>query len=248
MSVALAAPTVAQRGGLFGIVVGVHLALLGVLTLGRVEIPPVLEPHTIAVELLPMVAGAPAAQPKSALPVPIPPEPRLATVRPRPVSRPAVKVPVPVSKTSEPQSETMVSALPAESVISPSSSSLAATAAASAPATSGGGSGGSSIAGASSPGDDTSQARFDADYLRNPAPPYPAISRRMREEGKVILRVSVTPTGTAESVEVKASSGSTRLDEAALRTVRQWRFIPARGGDVAVQSWVLVPVIFKLEW
>ena len=37
------------------------------------------------------------------------------------------------------------------------------------------------------------------------------------------------------------------LDEAAQRTVRSWRFIAAKRGDVAVQSWVLVPIIFKLE-
>ncbi|PKO86241.1 MAG: energy transducer TonB [Betaproteobacteria bacterium HGW-Betaproteobacteria-12] len=92
-----------------------------------------------------------------------------------------------------------------------------------------------------------SQARFDADYLRNPAPPYPPLSRRMGEEGKVILRVSVTPQGTAEAVEIRTSSGSPRLDEAAQKTVHNWRFIAAKRGDVAVQSWVLVPIIFKLE-
>jgi protein TonB len=92
-----------------------------------------------------------------------------------------------------------------------------------------------------------SQARFDADYLRNPSPSYPPLSRRMGEEGKVILRVSVSPHGTAESVEIKASSGSTRLDEAAQKTVRNWKFIPAKRGEIAVQSWVLVPIIFKLE-
>jgi len=69
----------------------------------------------------------------------------------------------------------------------------------------------------------------------------------MGEEGKVILRVSVTPQGLAESVEIKTSSGSTRLDEAAQKTVRNWKFIPAKRGDNAVQSWVLVPIIFKLE-
>ena len=69
----------------------------------------------------------------------------------------------------------------------------------------------------------------------------------MQEEGKVILRVSVTPQGLAESVEVKTSSGSERLDQAALRAVKQWKFVPARRGDVAVQSWVQVPVQFKLE-
>jgi len=92
-----------------------------------------------------------------------------------------------------------------------------------------------------------SHARFDADTLKNPAPGYPALSRRMGEEGKVILRVSVTPQGTADSVEIKTSSGSARLDEAAQKTVRTWKFIPAKRGDTSMQSWVLVPIIFKLE-
>ncbi|MBS1160010.1 MAG: outer rane transport energization protein TonB [Proteobacteria bacterium] len=92
-----------------------------------------------------------------------------------------------------------------------------------------------------------SSARFDADYLKNPAPAYPPLARRMGEEGKVILRVSVQPQGTADSVEIRTSSGSPRLDEAAQKTVRNWKFIPAKRGDVAVQSWVLVPIIFKLE-
>ncbi len=91
------------------------------------------------------------------------------------------------------------------------------------------------------------QARFDADYLKNPAPPYPPLSRRMGEEGKVILRVSVNAQGTADNVEIKTSSGSQRLDDSAQKTVRNWKFIPAKRGDTAVQSWVLVPIIFKLE-
>jgi protein TonB len=91
------------------------------------------------------------------------------------------------------------------------------------------------------------QARFDADYLKNPAPPYPPLSKRMGEEGKVILRVSVTAQGTADSVEIKTSSGSQRLDESAQKTVRTWKFIPAKRGSEAVQSFVLVPIIFKLE-
>lgn len=91
------------------------------------------------------------------------------------------------------------------------------------------------------------QARFDADYLRNPAPGYPALSKRRGEEGKVILRVSVTPQGVADHLEIKTSSGSSRLDEAALAAVRNWKFIPAKRGDVPVQSWVLVPIVFRLE-
>lgn len=92
-----------------------------------------------------------------------------------------------------------------------------------------------------------SQARFDADYLRNPSPPYPPLSRRLGEEGKVILRVSVTPQGTADNIEIKTSSGSARLDEAAQKTVRNWKFVAAKRGETPIQSWVLVPIIFKLE-
>ena len=97
------------------------------------------------------------------------------------------------------------------------------------------------------PAETVTQPRFDADYLKNPAPPYPPLSRRMGEEGKVILRVVVSPQGNAESVDVKTSSGSTSLDEAAQKSVRNWRFIPAKRGDTAIQSAVLVPIIFKLE-
>jgi len=91
------------------------------------------------------------------------------------------------------------------------------------------------------------QASFDADYLKNPAPIYPPLSRRMGEEGKVTLRVSVTPHGTADHVEIRTSSGSLRLDQSAQKTVASWKFIPAKRGDEPVQSWVLVPIIFKLE-
>lgn len=97
------------------------------------------------------------------------------------------------------------------------------------------------------PAEPVSQARFDVDYLKNPAPAYPPLSRRMGEEGKVVLRVSVNVQGAADSVEIRTSSGSQRLDDSALRTVRTWKFIPAKRGDTAVQSWVLVPIIFKLE-
>jgi protein TonB len=89
--------------------------------------------------------------------------------------------------------------------------------------------------------------RFDAAYLENPAPAYPALARRMHEQGKVLLRVFVTERGGAERVELRASSGSARLDQAALETVRHWRFVPARQGADPVSAWVVVPISFSLE-
>ena len=88
--------------------------------------------------------------------------------------------------------------------------------------------------------------RFDADYLRNPAPAYPPLARRNGEQGRVLLRVLVAPDGSAQEVLVNVSSGHPRLDEAALAAVRQWRFVPARLGRDAVEAWVIVPIAFAL--
>lgn len=90
-------------------------------------------------------------------------------------------------------------------------------------------------------------ARFDADYLQNPKPIYPAMSRRQGEEGKVVLRVRVSSQGASLSVEIKLSSGYARLDEAARAAVEKWRFVPARLGNETVESSVLVPLNFTLD-
>jgi protein TonB len=90
-------------------------------------------------------------------------------------------------------------------------------------------------------------ARFDADYLHNPAPAYPAQSRRLKEEGTVLLLVRVSVEGTPLSVEIRNSSGFERLDEAGLQAVRQWRFVPAKRGSENVAASVLVPIQFKRQ-
>lgn len=89
-------------------------------------------------------------------------------------------------------------------------------------------------------------ARFDAGYLNNPAPAYPLLSRRQGETGKVLLLVQVSAQGAAAQVEIKQGSGFSRLDQAALDAVRQWRFVPARLGDTAVAASVVVPITFRL--
>lgn len=90
-------------------------------------------------------------------------------------------------------------------------------------------------------------ARFDADYLDNPKPLYPHASRRLGEEGKVVLRVFVSADGDAKRVEVKHSSGFQRLDQAAEAAVSRWRFVPAKRGEQAVTAWVVVPIVFSLN-
>jgi protein TonB len=89
--------------------------------------------------------------------------------------------------------------------------------------------------------------RFDAAYLQNTPPAYPALARRSGEQGRVLLRVVVRPDGTPETVELRQSSGSQRLDHAALDAVRRWRFVPARQGNTPVTAAVIVPIVFSLE-
>jgi len=89
--------------------------------------------------------------------------------------------------------------------------------------------------------------RFDAAYLQNPEPAYPALSKRFNEEGRVLLRVLVNPDGLPDQVEIRQSSGHVRLDQAALGTVKRWRFTPARRGSERLAAWVLVPLSFNLD-
>jgi len=90
-------------------------------------------------------------------------------------------------------------------------------------------------------------ARFDADYLHNPKPVYPTLSRRMSEAGKVLLKVHVSAQGAALDVAVSKSSGFARLDAAAAEAVARWRFVPTRRGDEPVDSSVIVPITFAFE-
>jgi periplasmic protein TonB len=90
-------------------------------------------------------------------------------------------------------------------------------------------------------------ARSDVASLNNPKPPYPLIARRRRLEGEVLLSVKVLRDGQPGDVRVKQSSGHDTLDEAALSTVRRWHFVPAQRGTTPVDSWVEVPIRFRLE-
>ncbi len=104
-----------------------------------------------------------------------------------------------------------------------------------------------STGGATATGSAVSAARFDAAYLQNPKPNYPALSRRLGEEGKVMLKVRVSSEGKPLSVDLEKSSGFERLDNSARQAVQGWRFVPAKRGDDAIEATVIVPVSFRLD-
>ncbi len=87
----------------------------------------------------------------------------------------------------------------------------------------------------------------NADYLNNPAPTYPRLSRRMGEEGTVVLSVFINAEGQAERLQIHNSSGHSRLDEAALSTVKRWHFVPGKIAGVPAAMWFKVPIRFVLN-
>lgn len=87
----------------------------------------------------------------------------------------------------------------------------------------------------------------DADYLQNPRPVYPPVSKRLGEQGKVVLRVLIGADGSAKQAQIRQSSGYERLDQAALATVLKWRYVPGKRGGVPEDMWFNVPIHFVLE-
>lgn len=208
-----------------------HVVVLVLLT--RLDVLPLSSPATppaLSVQII-----APAAPVVEATRPPTPPPIPQAVVRPKPVrtppSRPVQRLVAaadasPAASSVALASETAVQPSDTPSVSAPPAAPSAVTT--SAPVVS-------------------TPPRFDAGYLRNPAPVYPAVSRRLGEEGKVVLRVLVESSGRPIQIEVRTGSGSSHLDQAAQEAVSRWTFAPARRGDDAVDAWVLVPIVFNLR-
>jgi protein TonB len=78
-------------------------------------------------------------------------------------------------------------------------------------------------------------------------PAYPEQARRRGQQGRVLLQVNVSAEGAPVAVTVAQSSGFASLDDAALRAVRQWRFVPATRGGTPEPAVAEVPVRFRLS-
>lgn len=205
-------------------VVLLHLGALWLLQSGLMRrAVEVIVPGEILSEFLSPPAP-PAAQPQTpAAPKPLQrkPEPQLAP-KPEPLPQPVVATPEPAP------------------VIAPAPAATTATAAIEASAT------------AATPAAAPAAPRIalpssDAAYLNNPKPAYPALSRRLGEQGKVVVRVLIGVDGKAQQAEIRSSSGYDRLDQAALATVRSWRYVPGTRNGIPEAMWFNVPINFVLE-
>jgi protein TonB len=79
------------------------------------------------------------------------------------------------------------------------------------------------------------------------APAYPSLSRRLGEEGKLVLRVELDEIGRISVAQIINSSGFKRLDEAALAAVKTWRCTPPQRNGQPVRAIALQPFNFVLQ-
>lgn len=226
--------TALRRGVLSGRCAGLAGALLlhGVAITSLLQYAPAREAVRSAVPLMVNLITLPPAAKPDVLAKPLPMKPVMRPLQqPRPVSPP----PVLIASADAPSATPVVpppEPAPVELVATQASAATAPAAPSALPPP--------EPAAVTPPG-------FNAAYLNNPAPHYPALARRQGHQGKVVLRVHVNASGTPERVEIRSSSGSDLLDRAARDAVSRWRFVPARQGDQSVAAWVLVPLIFTLE-
>lgn len=91
------------------------------------------------------------------------------------------------------------------------------------------------------------QPSSSAEHLNNAPPPYPPLSKRLGEQGKVIVRAFIEVNGTASKAEIRSSSGYDRLDQTALQTVLKWRYVPGKRAGAPEAMWFNIPINFVLE-
>ncbi|WP_151446662.1 energy transducer TonB [Lacisediminimonas profundi] len=224
-----------SRTGLLALITVTHIAILWMLAT-RMAAPDATAPVPLPAVMVAMLAPSPAV----ARPEPPQPKAPIPTIKPQPAPNPKQETPRPAlaekapaaAPTSATAASPAVSAATAAAAEPSPPPAQSATAAAGAPV---------------SAQPQLTPPRYNAAYLSNPVPVYPAMLRRAGEEGRVVLRVLVTAEGNAGEVQVFKPAGSPLFNEAAMTAVRKWRFVPARRGDVAVAEWVQVPIEFKLN-
>jgi protein TonB len=211
------------RGVVVGAVIVLHLLGLWALQAGLL--------HRVVSWVVPVMVVSDAVD---VLPPPVvkslpPPAPLPAPRAVPPAVTPAPEIPLAVPATSAPAANVPVG-LPATSPVQNSAPVAAA-----------------SVNATPAPSPKIALPSTQADYLNNPKPVYPALSRRLGEQGRAVVRVLIGADGLPQKAELHSSSGFERLDRAALDTVMRWRYVPGKRGDVPEAMWFNVPLNFVLE-
>ena len=84
--------------------------------------------------------------------------------------------------------------------------------------------------------------------IHSPKPHYPLASRRLREQGLVVVKLCVNEQGDIGEVGLTKSSGFQNLDQSALKALSQWRFTPITSNSTNLFAQCFqTPVQFTLE-
>jgi len=83
-------------------------------------------------------------------------------------------------------------------------------------------------------------------YAQQVEPEYPSASKRLREEGSVVVQVLIDERGMPNDVHVVKSSGFSRLDASAVSAVKRFRFHPTVINGRPATGYAKIPVNFKL--
>jgi len=213
-------------------VVIIHAALLGVaLTMHREPLPRPIEAKSITAQLI-SETPQPAPQPV-AVETPPPPKPVPQPV-PKPQPKPKVKPKVEPKPAPMPVAEAPSQiAAPAPEPTPPAPPQPAPQPAAPA---------------IGKPSMDLAAPKNVAHLSCNIAQPdYPSMSRRRGETGTAVIRLTVGLSGKIENVTLQKSSGSSRLDDAALEAVRGSACSPYKENGEAIRATATVPFVFSLN-
>ncbi|SAK65605.1 TonB-like protein [Caballeronia fortuita] len=214
-------------------VVVIHAALLGVaLTTRNAPLPRPIEAKSITAQLIsetPQPAPQPVAvetpPPPKPVPQPVPkpqPKPKVKPkVEPKPTPMPVTEAP---SQIAAPAPEPTPPAPPAPPQPAPAAPAIG------------------------KPSMDLAAPKNVAHLSCNIAQPdYPAMSKRRGETGTAVIRLTVGLSGKIENVTLQKSSGSSRLDDAALDAVRGSACSPYKENGEAIRATATVPFVFSLN-
>lgn len=103
---------------------------------------------------------------------------------------------------------------------------------------------------AATPADPATPRLIPASAVKYRVPPvqvYPLASRRLGEQGTVLLKLVVDAQGLPQSITLYRSSGHVRLDEQALQAMRTARFQAHAENGVATAWTAIAPLSYELE-
>ena len=96
------------------------------------------------------------------------------------------------------------------------------------------------------PENSKSSAKYKIGTIQNPHPEYPLIARKKGWQGKLLLNVLVGKNGEVIDINIVKTSGFEILDKISVKTIKDWKFIPARIGKKNIEDNLNIPVSFKL--